>query len=468
MNIAFVHPDLGIGGAERLVVDAACSLQKNENQVIIYTSHCDKTHCFEEIKNDEIESMVFGDFLPTQIAGRFSILCAIIRQAWLILRLALSGKIKEHDVFIVDQLSFCLPILHYLKRSDARILFYCHFPDLKLASRDTTLRSLYRKPFDLLEQYTTICADRVVVNSNFTKGIFKETFPIISKYYEPTVLYPCVDTEASSIDDTTKEEMKEFFHSNERFFLSVNRFERAKNISLAIRVFAKLKKENLQFFKENRLKLIVAGGYDSRVRENVEHLIELEDLARSLGLKVISIRGRLFSYPASDVIFLPSVSSDIKDYLISKAEALLYTPGFEHFGIVPLEAMKFGTPVIAVNHGGPTETVVDDAQPEPTGYLRSNEVDPWYQACSQVVRLSDEERQKLSANSKKRVETYFSREAMGKAFSDNIDQMLTEPTSDRFSYEKFIDIFFVLGLVLLNVIPIVVAGYTYKRMRGDN
>lgn len=28
LRIAFVHPDLGIGGAERLVVDAALELQK--------------------------------------------------------------------------------------------------------------------------------------------------------------------------------------------------------------------------------------------------------------------------------------------------------------------------------------------------------------------------------------------------------------------------------------------------------
>jgi hypothetical protein len=37
----------------------------------------------------------------------------------------------------------------------------------------------------------------------------------------------------------------------------------------------------------------------------------------------------------------------------------------EHFGIVPIEAMFCGLPVVAVNDGGPTETVVDGS----TGFL---------------------------------------------------------------------------------------------------
>lgn len=62
LRIAIVHPDLGIGrayerhpsllgGAERLVVDAAKVLQQRGHEVIIYTSHHDKKHCFEETKS---------------------------------------------------------------------------------------------------------------------------------------------------------------------------------------------------------------------------------------------------------------------------------------------------------------------------------------------------------------------------------------------------------------------------------
>lgn len=36
MKIAFLHPDLGIGGAERLVVDAAVALQQQGHEVSMY------------------------------------------------------------------------------------------------------------------------------------------------------------------------------------------------------------------------------------------------------------------------------------------------------------------------------------------------------------------------------------------------------------------------------------------------
>ena len=50
-NIIFIHPDLGIGGAERLIIDAAVGLQKLGNTVTIFTSHCDPKHCFEEARD---------------------------------------------------------------------------------------------------------------------------------------------------------------------------------------------------------------------------------------------------------------------------------------------------------------------------------------------------------------------------------------------------------------------------------
>ena len=50
-RILFIHPDLGIGGAERLVIDAAVGLQERGHVVTIYTSHCDRRHCFDEARN---------------------------------------------------------------------------------------------------------------------------------------------------------------------------------------------------------------------------------------------------------------------------------------------------------------------------------------------------------------------------------------------------------------------------------
>lgn len=50
-TIVFFHPDLGIGGAERLVVDAAVGLQNRGHKVVIFTNHCDPNHCFDECRD---------------------------------------------------------------------------------------------------------------------------------------------------------------------------------------------------------------------------------------------------------------------------------------------------------------------------------------------------------------------------------------------------------------------------------
>jgi len=78
IKVAFIHPDLGIGGAERLVVDAALGLQEKGYEVKMFTSHCDKDHCFEEIKNGTLEVEVFGDNLPTNFNKKFFIVFATL------------------------------------------------------------------------------------------------------------------------------------------------------------------------------------------------------------------------------------------------------------------------------------------------------------------------------------------------------------------------------------------------------
>jgi alpha-1,3/alpha-1,6-mannosyltransferase len=50
-HVVFFHPDLGIVGAERLVIDAAVGLQNRGHKVTIFTSHCDPAHCFDEARD---------------------------------------------------------------------------------------------------------------------------------------------------------------------------------------------------------------------------------------------------------------------------------------------------------------------------------------------------------------------------------------------------------------------------------
>ncbi|KIH48215.1 hypothetical protein ANCDUO_21718 [Ancylostoma duodenale] len=48
MRVTFLHPDLGIGGAERLVVDAAVALQQKGHVVKIVTNQFEPSHAFKE------------------------------------------------------------------------------------------------------------------------------------------------------------------------------------------------------------------------------------------------------------------------------------------------------------------------------------------------------------------------------------------------------------------------------------
>jgi alpha-1,3/alpha-1,6-mannosyltransferase len=65
------------------------------------------------------------------------------------------------------------------------------------------------------------------------------------------------------------------------------------------------------------------------------------------------------------VRLLASFTDAQRTALLAAASVIVYTPANEHFGIVPLEAMASGCPVIACNSGGPTESVIDGK----TGYL---------------------------------------------------------------------------------------------------
>ncbi|PHT57501.1 Alpha-1,3/1,6-mannosyltransferase ALG2 [Capsicum annuum] len=90
--------------------------------------------------------------------------------------------------------------------------------------------------------------------------------------------------------------------------------------------------------------LFISGGFDSRLRENVEYLEELKKLAEREGV-------------SQRVKFITSCSTAERNALLGQCLCVLYTPKDEHFGIVPLEAMAAYKPVIACNSGGPVETV---------------------------------------------------------------------------------------------------------------
>ncbi|RDW72106.1 hypothetical protein BP5796_08140 [Coleophoma crateriformis] len=378
-TIVFFHPDLGIGGAERLIIDAAVGLQNRGHKVHIFTSHCDPKHCFEEANDGTLDVRVRGNsIVPQSIFSRFSILCAILRQLHLIVSITLTGELSKigPDAFVVDQLSAGLPLLRYFYPA-TRILFYCHFPDLLLAQgRGNILKKLYRIPFDKWEEWSMCFADAVCVNSKFTAGVVGQVWPNFVRERDLQVVHPCVDVRPKKSEATEDATM----FKGIKVILSINRFEKKKDVGLAIKAYAALSKEAR---KDSRL--VIAGGYDNRLPENVTCHKELVTLAESKGLKTATTKTIVtaVSVPSDvDVLFLLSVPNTLKDMLLKAARVLVYTPSNEHFGIVPLEAMLAGVPVLAANTGGPLETVI----PNVTGWLcEPTDVAAWSKVLDDVL-----------------------------------------------------------------------------------
>lgn len=99
-SVVFLHPDLGLGGAERLVVDAALALRSRGCRVQIWTPRYDPARCFAETRLLAVRTA--GGWLPRSLLGRGHALCAALRMLCLALHvLLLSGE--QVDVFVCDQ-----------------------------------------------------------------------------------------------------------------------------------------------------------------------------------------------------------------------------------------------------------------------------------------------------------------------------------------------------------------------------
>jgi alpha-1,3/alpha-1,6-mannosyltransferase len=249
-------------------------------------------------------------------------------------------------------------------------------------------------PLDWLEEITTGMADRVLVNSRFTAAIFRQTFPHLHAV-TPIVLYPGVDCaryERLHVERRCAKNLP--VDTRPITILSINRYERKKNLGLAIAAMALLR-ERISPTIFARLRLVIAGGYDERLQESRDTLRDLRSHAQRLDL-------------ADHVQFVCSFTDAEGLALLARCLCVVYTPENEHFGFGPIEAMAAGRPVIAVNSGGPQETV----RHEETGFL----CDPIPQAfAGALARLitNPAEAERLGQAGYARVTKHFSRSAFG-------------------------------------------------------
>lgn len=217
--------------------------------------------------------------------------------------------------------------------------------------------------------------------------------------------------------------------------LSLNRFEAKKNVALAIQTYAKLRDDGFvpdDLFKE--LRLVIAGdffclfglfftdsigGYDDTLPDNIETLAYLRKLCDSLFLSHATITSPPGTTPPGDdvqVVFLLNFTTAQRTHLLTSANtlALLYTPANEHFGIVPIEAMACGLPVLAADSGGPTETIVDIAKSQDgTGYLLPPHPEDWVKALASLINMPQDVRERVANAGRLRVRKKFSLDTLG-------------------------------------------------------
>ena len=104
-------------------------------------------------------------------------------------------------------------------------------------------------------------ADRIVVNSQFTKKVAEGVWKGLGGRKGVAVVYPCVQIPDpnSEVDEESIEEPRteagELWRGK-KVLLSINRFERKKDVGLAIKAFAGLEKNERQ-----GVRLVLAGKY---------------------------------------------------------------------------------------------------------------------------------------------------------------------------------------------------------------
>jgi len=306
-KVAIVHDFLTkFGGAENLLEQILKIFPKAD----IYTLFYDQVGT----KNRFSDRKIFTSYLqkkPKKVPKKYQLLLPKFPKA------VEKFDLSEYDLVISHSNSFAHGVI---TGSKTLHLCYCLSPTRYLYDwKDQYLSengydrgfsgNIIKKIFSDLRLWDQASADR----PDHYIAISKHVKNRIRKYYRlnSDICYPAVDTD----------KIKPNFGEHEDFYLIVSRLSPYKKIDLAIECFNQIDKN-----------LVIIGEGSDQAR------------LKSLAKKNIEFLG----WQSDKSLF---------EYLRS-ARALIF-PGEEDFGLTPIEAMASGTPVIAYNLGGVSETVID-------------------------------------------------------------------------------------------------------------
>ena len=215
-------------------------------------------------------------------------------------------------------------------RPEALHICYLHHPPRHLYGYQTSFDWQKHLPIriygHLVNHYLRMYDFRISQRVNYFIANSKETQKRIAKFYRRNseVIYPPVN-----LHPWGEGAGKHLRGENEgNYFLCVSRLARAKNIDLAIEACHKL---NLP------LKIVGKGREEEK------------------------LQATSYKLQAKNIEFLGEVPDEELDKIYAGAKALIFPAQDEEFGIVPVEAMAHGVPVVAFRSGGVKETVVDAA-----------------------------------------------------------------------------------------------------------
>lgn len=158
--------------------------------------------------------------------------------------------------------------------------------------------------------------------------------------------------------------------SNSRFYLAIGGIEARKNTLATLEAFALVRQQ------EPGVRLVIAGG--ASVFDHSSYRVGFEARAAELGLKI-----------GTDILVTGVLSDELVVAYLQAATALVFPSLVEGFGLVVLEALACGTPVVTSNIPPFTEFLTGD-----TAFL-ADPHDPAALATAMLAARDPAERRRL-------------------------------------------------------------------------